>query len=172
MWGGSLWSWIPLSVFSCATRPRSDGAQNKNQLSAQKSESLEWSGWKDSNLRPPGPKPGALANCATPRQWMLAWASKKPSEYTGRERGAQEENYSATPAGHRHMPHVFSRAQMGCRISWKVVTWWLSDWRGRVMHRSLVVVHETFMSESLLKKTPSLKFWWDTTAERGKHPLF
>ena len=26
-----------------------------------------WSGRKDSNLRPPGPKPGALPGCATPR---------------------------------------------------------------------------------------------------------
>ncbi len=27
----------------------------------------EWSGREDSNLRPPGPKPGALPGCATPR---------------------------------------------------------------------------------------------------------
>ena len=27
----------------------------------------EWSEWKDSNLRPPGPKPGALPSCATLR---------------------------------------------------------------------------------------------------------
>ena len=27
-----------------------------------------WSGRKDSNLRPPGPKPGALPDCATPRK--------------------------------------------------------------------------------------------------------
>ena len=26
-----------------------------------------WSGREDSNLRPPGPKPGALPDCATPR---------------------------------------------------------------------------------------------------------
>ena len=30
----------------------------------------EWSGREDSNLRPPGPEPGALPDCATPR--MLA----------------------------------------------------------------------------------------------------
>jgi hypothetical protein len=28
---------------------------------------LSWSGRQDSNLRPPGPKPGALPACATPR---------------------------------------------------------------------------------------------------------
>lgn len=28
---------------------------------------LFMSGWQDSNLRPPGPKPGTLTNCATPR---------------------------------------------------------------------------------------------------------
>ena len=28
---------------------------------------LNLSGWQDSNLRPPGPKPGALPDCATPR---------------------------------------------------------------------------------------------------------
>ena len=27
----------------------------------------EWSGREDSNLRPPGPEPGALPDCATPR---------------------------------------------------------------------------------------------------------
>ena len=29
----------------------------------------EWSGREDSNLRPPGPEPGALPDCATPRQY-------------------------------------------------------------------------------------------------------
>ena len=28
---------------------------------------MHWSGRKDSNLRHPGPKPGALPGCATPR---------------------------------------------------------------------------------------------------------
>ena len=28
---------------------------------------LKWSGREDSNLRPPGPEPGALPDCATPR---------------------------------------------------------------------------------------------------------
>ena len=28
----------------------------------------KWSEQQDSNLRPPGPKPGALPNCAMPRQ--------------------------------------------------------------------------------------------------------
>jgi hypothetical protein len=30
----------------------------------------EWSGREDSNLRPPGPEPGALPDCATPRTVM------------------------------------------------------------------------------------------------------
>ena len=30
--------------------------------------SQQWSGQQDSNLRPPGPKPGALPDCAMPRQ--------------------------------------------------------------------------------------------------------
>jgi hypothetical protein len=29
----------------------------------------EWSGREDSNLRPPGPEPGALPDCATPRMY-------------------------------------------------------------------------------------------------------
>ena len=31
----------------------------------------KWSGRKDSNLRPPGPKPGALPGCATPRELLV-----------------------------------------------------------------------------------------------------
>jgi hypothetical protein len=31
----------------------------------------EWSGREDSNLRPPGPEPGALPDCATPRIYLL-----------------------------------------------------------------------------------------------------
>ena len=30
-----------------------------------------WSGHQDSNLGPPGPKPGALPGCATPRPCLL-----------------------------------------------------------------------------------------------------
>ena len=29
-----------------------------------------WSEYKDSNLGPPGPKPGALPDCATLRNWL------------------------------------------------------------------------------------------------------
>ena len=36
-----------------------------------------WSGIKDSNLRPRGPKPRALANCANPR-----WIANR-GDYTG-----------------------------------------------------------------------------------------
>ena len=32
-----------------------------------KTKGEEWSGREDSNLRPPGPEPGALPDCATPR---------------------------------------------------------------------------------------------------------
>ena len=35
----------------------------------------EWSGREDSNLRPPGPEPGALPDCATPRIVMPGWMS-------------------------------------------------------------------------------------------------
>ncbi len=34
---------------------------------AKRAQSEEWSGREDSNLRPPGPEPGALPDCATPR---------------------------------------------------------------------------------------------------------
>ena len=33
----------------------------------KRAEKKEWSGREDSNLRPPGPEPGALPDCATPR---------------------------------------------------------------------------------------------------------
>ena len=33
----------------------------------KRAQSKEWSGREDSNLRPPGPEPGALPDCATPR---------------------------------------------------------------------------------------------------------
>ena len=34
---------------------------------------ITWSEQQDSNLRPPGPKPGALPNCAMPRQQELLY---------------------------------------------------------------------------------------------------
>ena len=37
--------------------------ERSNQLSYP----AKWSGWQDLNLRPPGPKPGALPSCATSR---------------------------------------------------------------------------------------------------------
>ncbi len=39
------------------------------------------SGWQDSNLRPPGPKPGALPDCATPRVVSLAETQGKVSDF-------------------------------------------------------------------------------------------
>jgi site-specific DNA recombinase len=36
-------------------------------LIAKRAQMEEWSGREDSNLRPPGPEPGALPDCATPR---------------------------------------------------------------------------------------------------------
>ena len=45
----------------------------------------EWSGREDSNLRPPGPEPGALPDCATPRMcaavscrfgWLSVWLKR------------------------------------------------------------------------------------------------
>ena len=39
----------------------------------------KWSEQQDSNLRPPGPKPGALPNCAMPRHSLLCYYSKPGS---------------------------------------------------------------------------------------------
>ena len=39
----------------------------------------KWSEQQDSNLRPPGPKPGALPNCAMPRHLLLCYYSKPGS---------------------------------------------------------------------------------------------
>lgn len=35
------------------------------------------SGRQDSNLRPPGPKPGALPDCATPRNQIFKFAMQR-----------------------------------------------------------------------------------------------
>ena len=47
-----------------------------------------WSGIKDSNLRPRGPKPRALANCANPRHYHRNYIRNEfkiqPSCLTGR----------------------------------------------------------------------------------------
>ena len=40
-----------------------------------------WSGRKDSNLRPPGPKPGALPDCATPRKKSLIVLKNTKNNY-------------------------------------------------------------------------------------------
>ena len=40
-------------------------------LLAQLPTSQQWSGWRDSNSRPSGPKPDALPDCATPRVALL-----------------------------------------------------------------------------------------------------
>ena len=39
---------------------------------------LQWSGRQDSNLRPPGPKPGALPSCATSRKKWRARQESNP----------------------------------------------------------------------------------------------
>ena len=49
--------------------PMTDGLENR--CSIQLSYQTNWenlSGWQDSNLRPPGPKPGAIPGYATPRK--------------------------------------------------------------------------------------------------------
>ena len=38
---------------------------------------LKWSRWQDLNLRPFGPEPNALPNCATPRKWSQ-WRDSNP----------------------------------------------------------------------------------------------
>ena len=44
---------------------------------AKSAKSEKWSGREDSNLRPPGPEPGALPDCATPRTMdkVSGWSS-------------------------------------------------------------------------------------------------
>ena len=44
-------------------------ARNKN--AKDEALAIMWSGRKDSNLRPSGPKPDALPGCATPRQLVF-----------------------------------------------------------------------------------------------------
>ena len=38
---------------------------------------IKWSRWQDLNLRPFGPEPNALPNCATPRKWSQ-WRDSNP----------------------------------------------------------------------------------------------
>src|SRR6185503_10608872 len=44
----------------------------------------EWSGQQDSNLRPPGPKPGALPDCAMPRLSECGRPDGRVFDYTSR----------------------------------------------------------------------------------------
>ena len=41
------------------------------------------SGWPDSNWRPPAPKTGALANCATPRWISFKYQFFKEQNFSG-----------------------------------------------------------------------------------------
>ena len=62
---------MPNNLFEPSRRRRKSSvlADDKSLLQIGKgSKCLEWSGIKDSNLRPRGPKPRALANCANPRE--------------------------------------------------------------------------------------------------------
>ena len=47
---------------------KSEVGKQKVRTSDFKLPTSVWSGRRDSNSRPPGPKPGALPNCATPRK--------------------------------------------------------------------------------------------------------
>ena len=54
----------------------------------------EWSGREDSNLRPPGPEPGALPDCATPRNFVALkmsneWRSPFPQTFGMRLQGSR-----------------------------------------------------------------------------------
>ena len=48
---------------------------------SQLSYTPKWSGRQDSNLRPSGPKPDALPDCATPRWSHLSDSNRRPSDY-------------------------------------------------------------------------------------------
>jgi hypothetical protein len=48
-------------------RKRHTAYRNPFNVIFQRAKFEEWSGREDSNLRPPGPEPGALPDCATPR---------------------------------------------------------------------------------------------------------
>ena len=50
------------------TEAGASGRQDRVRWSVPKKKKETWSGRKDSNLRPSGPKPDALPGCATPRQ--------------------------------------------------------------------------------------------------------
>ena len=60
---------IPKYRAFCEARPApaspcgiNSGGASEQALSPENLKCLDWSGRKDLNLRPPGPKPGALAN--------------------------------------------------------------------------------------------------------------
>ena len=44
---------------------------------------ISWSEYKDSNFGPPGPKPGALPDCATLRMKLVETAGVEPSSARG-----------------------------------------------------------------------------------------
>ena len=57
---------IPKYRAFCEARPAEGGA-SEQALFPENLKCLDWSEWWDSNPRPPAPKAGALANCATLR---------------------------------------------------------------------------------------------------------
>ena len=58
-----------LGLYDKTIKKLQDEGERKNYEFKKRQKT--WSGRKDSNLRPPGPKPGALPGCATPRKKLL-----------------------------------------------------------------------------------------------------
>jgi hypothetical protein len=57
---------VALPGFGLSISPLVHGTNSRQR--ARQNRYPSWSGRQDSNLRPPGPKPGALPACATPRR--------------------------------------------------------------------------------------------------------
>src|SRR6202041_149251 len=94
---------------------------------------IKWSGREDSNLRPPGPEPGALPDCATPRTLLRMPAFRIRSVSLGR---AQESQY-------RHKK--FSRDLRDCCAVFAAIS----------EPRKLAA----WLSEILRRRSPPLRQW-------------
>ena len=71
--------------------PKNEPLTLTKQKRPQKKAFFVWSGIKDSNLRPHGPKPRALANCATPRNIGVVTQGKRAARQTNSFRYRRDE---------------------------------------------------------------------------------